>query len=70
MRALPLRRAVPAELALAVACGGGSAETETPRPAHDPCDVAIGDVSYPTFFPMGQLRNPIGSVRLANAGWA
>ena len=40
---------------------------ETPRPAHDPCDVEIGDVSYPTFFPMGQLRNPIGSVRLANA---
>ena len=44
--------------------------TEAPRPPYDPCDVEIGDVSYPTFLPMGQLRSPIGSVRLANAGWA
>ncbi len=43
---------------------------EAPRPAHSPCDVAIGEVSYPTFLPRGQLRSPIGSVRLANAGWA
>ena len=42
----------------------------TPRAAYDPCDVEIGEVSYPTFLPMGQLRRPIGSVRLANAGWA
>ncbi len=43
---------------------------EAPRPPYDPCDVEIGDVSYPTFLPMGQLRSPIGNVRLANAGWA
>ena len=42
----------------------------TPRALHDPCDVEIGDVSYPTYLPMGQLRRPIGVVRLANAGWA
>ena len=42
----------------------------TPRAPHAPCDVEIGDVSYPTFLPMGQLRRPIGVVRLANAGWA
>ena len=42
----------------------------TPRELHEPCDVEIGDVSYPTFLPMGQLRRPIGVVRLANAGWA
>ncbi len=42
----------------------------SPRAAYDPCDVEVGDVSYPTFLPMGQLRRPIGSVRMANAGWA
>ena len=42
----------------------------SPRAAYDPCDVEVGEVSYPTFLPMGQLRRPIGSVRLANAGWA
>ena len=36
----------------------------------DPCDVEIGPVSYPTFMPAGQLRQPIGVVRLANAGFA
>ena len=41
-----------------------------PRPAYDPCDVEIGDVSYASFLPMGQLRRPIASVRLENAGWA
>ena len=40
------------------------------RGLHDPCDVEIGDVSYPTFLPMGQLRRPIGVVRLENTGWA
>ena len=30
----------------------------TPRGLHDPCHVEIGDVSYPTFLPMGQLRRP------------
>ena len=42
----------------------------TPRGLHYPCHVEIGDVSYPTFLPMGQLRRPIGVVRLKNAGWA
>ena len=42
----------------------------TPRALHDPCDVEIGDVSFPTFLPMGQLRRPIGVVQLENAGWA
>ncbi len=36
----------------------------------DPCEVEIGPVSYPTFIPAGQLRQPIGFVRLANAGLA
>ena len=40
-----------------------------PRPPYDPCEVEIGDVSYPSFLPVGQLRTPIASVRLANAGW-
>ena len=40
-----------------------------PRPMYDPCAVEIGDVSFPSFLPMGQLRTPIASVRLANAGW-
>ena len=42
----------------------------TPRARHDPCDVEVGDVSFPSFLPMGQLRRPIGVVRLANANWA
>ena len=41
----------------------------TPRELHDPCDVEVGDVSYASFLPMGQLRRPISSVRLGNAGW-
>ena len=41
----------------------------TPRELHDPCDVEIGDVSYASFLPMGQLRRPIASVRRADAGW-
>lgn len=32
----------------------------------DPCEVEIGPVSYPTFIPAGQLRQPIGFVRIAN----
>ena len=36
----------------------------------EPCEVEIGPVSYPTFIPAGQLRQPIGVVRLANAGLA
>ena len=34
----------------------------------DPCDVERGPVSYPSFFPSGQLRQPIGSVQVANTG--
>ncbi len=41
----------------------------SPRPPYDPCAVEIGDVSFPSFLPVGQLRTPIASVRLANAGW-
>ena len=36
----------------------------------EPCQVEIGPVSYPTFIPAGQLRQPIGVVRLANTGLA
>jgi hypothetical protein len=41
-----------------------------PRQKHDPCDVPIGEVSYPSFIRAGQLRIPIGSVRFANGGWS
>jgi hypothetical protein len=40
------------------------------RTKWDPCDVPLGDVSYPTFMPQGQLRLPIGNVRFANGGWS
>ena len=36
----------------------------------EPCRVELGPVSYPTFIPAGQLRQPIGVVRLANTGLA
>ena len=36
----------------------------------EPCDVEIGPVSYPTFIRAGQLRQPIGFVRLANTSLA
>jgi hypothetical protein len=32
----------------------------------DPCDVPVGEVSYPTFMRQGQLRIPLGTVRFAN----
>jgi catechol 2,3-dioxygenase-like lactoylglutathione lyase family enzyme len=35
----------------------------------DPCDVPIGEVSYPTFMPQGQFRIPMGRVRFVNGGW-
>jgi catechol 2,3-dioxygenase-like lactoylglutathione lyase family enzyme len=41
-----------------------------PQPKWDPCDVPIGEVSYPTFIRSGQLRIPIGNVRFANGGWS
>lgn len=42
---------------------------EKPRPLWNPCDVPIGEVSYPTFMRQGQLRIPIGNVRFANGSW-
>jgi len=41
-----------------------------PRPLWNPCDVPIGEVSYPTFIRSGQLRIPIGNVRFANGTWS
>ena len=38
--------------------------------AFSPCDVPIGEVSYPSFIRSGQLRIPIGNVRFANGGWS
>lgn len=37
---------------------------------HNPCDVPIGEVSYPSFIRSGQLRIPIGNVRFGNGGWS
>jgi beta-lactamase superfamily II metal-dependent hydrolase/catechol 2,3-dioxygenase-like lactoylglutathione lyase family enzyme len=52
----------------------GSRDPQTramvPREKWDPCDVPIGEVGYPSFMPQGQLRIPIGNVRLANGSWA
>ena len=42
----------------------------TPRGRWDPCDVPIGEASFPTFIRAGQLRIPIGNVRFANGTWA
>jgi len=35
----------------------------------DPCDVAVGEVTFPTYMQQGQLRIPAGNARIANAGW-
>ena len=35
----------------------------------DPCDVPTGEVTYPTYMEVGQLRIPAGSARVANARW-
>jgi catechol 2,3-dioxygenase-like lactoylglutathione lyase family enzyme len=35
----------------------------------EPCDVPIGEVSYPTFMRQGQLRIPVASVRFANGSF-
>jgi hypothetical protein len=47
-----------------------NANSNTPQPLKDgrwdPCNVPVGEVSYPTFMRMGQLRIPIGTVRFAN----
>ena len=40
------------------------------RETWDPCDVPVGEVSYPSFIRSGQLRIPIGMVRFENGGWS
>ena len=35
----------------------------------NPCDVAIGETTFPTYMRQGQLRIPAGNVRVANASW-
>ena len=35
----------------------------------DPCDVPTGEVTYPTYMEVGQLRIPAGNARVANASW-
>jgi len=35
----------------------------------DPCEVPIGEVSYPTFMRQGQLRIPLGIVQFANGSF-
>ena len=35
----------------------------------DPCRVPAGEVTYPTYMQVGQLRIPAGNARVANASW-
>ena len=35
----------------------------------DPCDVPVGEITFPTYMQQGQLRIPAGNARIANAGW-
>lgn len=35
----------------------------------DPCDVPVGEITFPTYMRQGQLRIPAGNARIANAGW-
>lgn len=35
----------------------------------EPCDVPTGEVTYPTYMEVGQLRIPAGNARVANANW-
>jgi catechol 2,3-dioxygenase-like lactoylglutathione lyase family enzyme len=35
----------------------------------DPCDVPVGEVTFPTYMKRGQLRIPAGNARVANASW-
>lgn len=35
----------------------------------DPCDVAPGEVTFPTYMRQGQLRIPAGNARVANLNW-
>lgn len=49
----------------------GSAESRRAAPTlksgkWEPCDIPVGEPSYPTYMRQGQLRIPIGNVRFAN----
>lgn len=35
----------------------------------DPCDVPVGEITFPTYMKRGQLRIPAGNARVANASW-
>jgi catechol 2,3-dioxygenase-like lactoylglutathione lyase family enzyme len=35
----------------------------------NPCDVAVGEITFPTYMRQGQLRIPAGNARIADAGW-
>jgi catechol 2,3-dioxygenase-like lactoylglutathione lyase family enzyme len=35
----------------------------------DPCDVPVGETTFPTYMRNGQLRIPAGNARIANASW-
>lgn len=41
-----------------------------PRTKYEPCDVPIGDVSYPTYMRAGQLRIPAATYRLVGGGFS
>jgi catechol 2,3-dioxygenase-like lactoylglutathione lyase family enzyme len=35
----------------------------------DPCDVPVGETTFPTYMQRGQLRIPAGNARIADASW-
>ena len=35
----------------------------------DPCEVPAGEMTFPTYMDVGQLRIPAGNARVANASW-
>ncbi len=35
----------------------------------NPCDVAVGEITFPTYMSQGQLRIPAGNARIADASW-
>jgi catechol 2,3-dioxygenase-like lactoylglutathione lyase family enzyme len=35
----------------------------------EPCDVPVGEITFPTYMAQGQLRIPAGNARIANASW-
>ena len=44
----------------------GQGGQETPRPAWDPCDVELGEATWPSLERAGTLRQPRGGVRFGN----